>query len=121
MKRFGNERGEGKIGLLVALIIVGVVAFVGIKVIPVKVAAYEFREVLRSECRSGAVRTNDAAVAKRIMDRAEELEIPLTRKNLSVKRTRSEMIVSAQYELEIDLKLTTYTYRFDHKEKAPLF
>ena len=48
--------------------------------------------------------------------------IPYVKKNnLQVSRTRSEMIISAKYEQPIDLTFTTYVYRFDHKEKAPLF
>ena len=118
---FRSEKGEGKLGLLISLVVVGVLLFVGIKIIPAKIKAYEFRDVLREECRYGAVRDDDAKVAKRIMEKAEELEIPLDRKNLKVKRTISEMIISASYQQPIDLKLTTYVYKFDQKERAPLF
>jgi hypothetical protein len=31
------------------------------------------------------------------------------------------MVIEAEYEQAIDLKLTTYIYRFDVTEKAPLF
>jgi len=47
--------------------------------------------------------------------------IPLQRKNLKLQRTTGEMIISASYEQPIDLKVTTYVYRFDAREKAPLF
>jgi len=116
-----NQRGEGRFGLLVAIIVVGVAAFVGVKVIPVRIAAYEFRDVLREECRYAAVRNDDSKVAKRILDRAIELDIPLDKKRLTLQRTRSEMIITAAYEQPIDLKVTTYVYRFDAKERAPLF
>ena len=76
---------------------------------------------MREECRYGAVRNNDATVAKRILDQAAELEIPLEKKNLKVSRTRSEMVIQASYEQSIDLTFTTYVYKFNHKEKAPLF
>jgi hypothetical protein len=55
------------------------------------------------------------------MQKAKELEIPLKRKNLTLKRTTGEIVISAQYEQPIDLKVTTYVYRFDAREKAPLF
>jgi len=101
--------------------IVGVLIFTGLKIIPVKIAAYEFRDVIREECRYAAVRNDDAKVAKRIMDRAKDLEIPLNPKNLSLTRTTAEMIIKASYEQPIDLKVTTYIYKFDAKERAPLF
>ena len=116
-----SERGEGRVGLLVALIVVAIAIFLGVKIIPVRIAAYEFRDVIREECRYGAVRNDDKAVAKRIMNKARELEIPLRASDLKVHRTNSEMIINATYEQAIDLKVTTYTYRFQAKERAPLF
>ena len=116
-----RERGEGRIGFLISLIVLGVAIFLGAKIIPVRITAYEFKDTLREEARYAAVRNDDKTVADRIMQKAEELEIPLKRKNLKLKRTTGEITISAQYEHPIDLKVTTYIYRFDEKEKAPLF
>ena len=107
--------------MMITLIVVAVVIFLGVKVIPVRVAAYEFRDVLREEARYGAVRNSDAIVKKRILEKAAELEIPLDQKNLKVSRTPSSMVISATYEHPIDLKVTTYVYKFSETEKAPLF
>jgi hypothetical protein len=116
-----NEKGEGRIGLMITLIIVAVAIFLGVKVVPVRVAAYEFRDVMREEARYGAVRNDDATVTKRILEKAAELEIPLKKQNLRVSRTPGQMVISATYEQPIDLKVTTYVYRFNETEKAPLF
>lgn len=116
-----GERGEGRLGFVITLIVVGVAIFLGIKVIPVRISAYEFRDVLREEARYGAVRNDDSQVTERIWTKAQELEIPLEKKNLKVKRTPGQMIITAHYEQPIDLKLTTYVYKFDATEKAPLF
>jgi hypothetical protein len=104
-----------------ALAIIGIAAFLGVKIIPVRVTAYQFRDFLDEECRFAAVRGTDAEVAKRILEKAKELDIPLEKKKLSLERTRSSMTIAASYEQPIDLKLTTYVYRFDHTYKAPLF
>ena len=116
-----RQRGEGRIGFLIALILVGAAIFVGMKVVPVRITAYEFRDALREEARYGAVRDDDAQVVQRILQKAEDLEIPLSKKNLEVKRTTGEMIIRAHYEQPIDLKVTTYVYRFRAEERAPLF
>jgi hypothetical protein len=116
-----DQRGEGRLGFMITLIVVAVAIFLGIKVIPVRVTAYEFRDVLREEARYGAVRDSDEVVVKRILDKAAELAVPLEKKNLSVKRTETQMIITAKYEQPIDLKVTTYVYRFNATEKAPLF
>lgn len=116
-----NQRGEGKVGLLIAVVIVAVAAFTGIKIIPVRVSAYEFKDVIREEARYGAVRATNKEVHKRIMERAEDLDIPIKKKDLRITRNRSEITVVAKYVKEIDLKVTTYTFSFEHQEKAPLF
>lgn len=115
------QRGEGRIGFLIALIVIGAAVFVGMKVIPVRITAYEFRDTLREEARYAAVRDDDAKVVKRILQKADDLEIPLKKKNLEVKRTTGEMIIRAHYEQPIDLKVTTYVYQFRAEARAPLF
>jgi len=116
-----DQRGEGRLGFVITLIVIAIAVFLGMKIIPVRVAAYEFHDVLREEARYGAVRDSDAKVFKRILDKAAELDVPLDKQNLTVKRTESQMIISAAYEQPIDLKVTTYVYRFNATEKAPLF
>jgi hypothetical protein len=115
------ERGEGRIGLIVALALLGAGIFLGVKIIPVRVNAYEFRDFVQEECRFAATRHNDADIYKRIVDKARSLDIPLDKRNLKLERTTREMIISAKYEQTIDLKFTKYVFRFDQKERAPLF
>jgi hypothetical protein len=120
-KKTARERGEGRIGFLISVIVVAIAVFLGVKIIPVRIDAYEFRDTLREEARYAAVRHDDKTVADRIMKKAKELEIPLRRNNLSLHRTTGEIVIQASYEQPIDLKVTTYVYKFHAKEKAPLF
>jgi hypothetical protein len=82
---------------------------------------YEFGDFIEQECRFAAVRTENGEVAKRILDKAAELQLPLTKKDLQIQRTQREMIISAKFEVPIDLKVTTYQYKFQRTERAPLF
>jgi hypothetical protein len=116
-----GERGEGRMGLIVALAIVGVGAFLGVKIIPVRIQAYEFRDFVEQECRTAALHNDDKKIAKSIMEKADDLELPLERKNLKLRRTSSEMIITARFEKPIDLKLTTYNFKYAVESRAPLF
>lgn len=115
------ERGEGRIGTLIALMLLGAAIFVGVKIIPVRINAYEFKDFMREECRYGASRTKDEEIVKRVFQKAQELRLPLDKKNLKLERTAGEMIMSARFEVPIDLKVTQYVFRFDETERAPLF
>ena len=116
-----RERGDGRVGFLVSLALLGAGIFLGVKVIPVRINAYEFRDFIQEECRFAATRANDKEIYARIFDKAQELRLPLQKKNLHMERTAHEMIISATYEQTIDLKVTKYVYKFDHEERAPLF
>lgn len=119
--RTNGERGEGRVGLLIAVVLVAIAIFLGVKYIPVRVNAYEFRDFVEEECRFAAVRKSDDEVRKRILQKAEELDIPLDPKKLSLERRAGEMVIRASYEKPIDLTVTTYVFKFDVNERAPLF
>ena len=48
-------------------------------------------------------------------------ENPLDPGDLVLRRTRSEMIITANYRQDIDLKVYQYVYEFGIDERAPLF
>jgi hypothetical protein len=115
------EAGKGRAGFIVTLALFLTGVYVLAKIVPVRVDGYQFREVLREEARQLAVHRNDEAVVQRILDAAESMDIPLQKKNLSIRRTQVAVTLSASYEKPVDLKLTTYTYRFKDEQQAPLF
>ena len=121
MRDSKSERGEGRIGFLLSLALLGVGIFVGVKIIPVRINAYEFRDFIQEECRFAATRNRDDEIYKRIYDKARDLKLPLEKKNLHMERTTHEMIISATYRQTVDLKFTKYVFKFDHEERAPLF
>ena len=119
-RRFG-ERGEGRLGLLVALALLGMGIFLGVKILPVRINAYEFKDFISEECRFGASKNTDAMIYKRIYEKARELEIPLEKKNLVLERTTSNLIIRARYEQPIDLKFTKYVFRFNETVQYQAF
>jgi hypothetical protein len=116
-----RQSGKGRFGLILALALCAAGVFTGVKIIPVRVAAYEFRDTLREQARYGATRASDRQVADEIMAKAKELDIPLHKDHLRIERTKNEIVITARYHQAVDLKLTTWTYKFDAIERAPLF
>jgi hypothetical protein len=119
--RLGGQRGEGRMGFFVALAVFCVGVFLAVKFVPEKINAYEFRETLREEAKNISVHRNDRQALERILDRADALNLPVTEKNIDIRRTQSEVIVSAKYEKPIDLKFTVYKFKFEEEMRAPLF
>jgi hypothetical protein len=115
------QRGEGRLGFVVTLAVVGVAAFLAIKIIPVRIDAYEFREAVREEARYASVHADDRAVRDRILEKAADMKIPIQGRDLAIRRTKNEVIITASYVQPIDLKFTTYSYKFKTEQRAPLF
>lgn len=119
--RTTRERGEGRLGVILALALLAVGIFLAVKIIPVRIAAYEFQDFIQGECRYAAVRKSDDVVKQRILQKAKELDIPLKAKHLILQRRGGEMVITASYEKPIDLKVYTYVYAHKVQERAPLF
>ena len=116
-----RQAGNGRAGFIITLALFAAGVFVLVKIVPVRVDGYQFREVLREEVRQAALYRNDAAIIERIMDAAEAMDIPLEKKNVTIRRSQVAVVLAASYEKPVDLKFTTYTYRFKNEQKAPLF
>jgi hypothetical protein len=117
----GDQRGEGRVGFFIALIIFAIVVFLGVKFIPVKVKSYQFSDFMRDEARRAAWSRDESKLQKLLIQKARSLDLPITEKNLKVVRGGGQIVVSATYEVPIDLAVTTYVWRFDQEERAPLF
>jgi len=115
-----SMRGEGRVGLLVALILVGGVIFTAVKFVPVYIAAYDMRDMVRGEASRATLKTDDQ-VLKAILDKAAELDLPITKKSVQMSRTQSKFRIKVQFEVPIDLAVTTYVYKYDQSEETPLF
>ncbi len=117
-----NQRGEGKLGFIIALAVLIGGIYAGAQVIPVRITGYDFKDHIREEVRRAAAHGKMGKIRESILEKADELRIPIDKKKgLEIKKTKSELIVTAEYRVEVDLKVYTYVYNFKADERAPLF
>ena len=121
MDRLKRQRGDGRARFLITLAVFCLLIFGLVKYLPVRINAYQFKEALRDEVRYASANRNDKVVAKRLLDQAAELAIPLDPKNLSIRRTKNRVTITARYEQVVDFKLTQYNFVFDESQEAPVF
>lgn len=121
MHRQGRgELGEGRAGLIIALIIVVFAIFAAIKFVPVYVGGYDLKETIRDEARM-ASRADDEHITARILEKAAEHELPMNESNVGIRRTHNKITVNVTFDAPIDLAVFTWDYHFEHSETAPLF
>ena len=116
-----SERGEGRLGTLVGLCVLGLSIYLGCKVIPVMINAYAFRDFIEQETRFAALQKKDEEVVKRVLRKAQELELPVQGKNVRVSRSTSHFDISVRYTVPIVTPVYTYDWAFDEQFRAPLF
>ncbi|MDX1581964.1 MAG: hypothetical protein R3338_00015 [Thermoanaerobaculia bacterium] len=120
MIRRTRQLGEGQAGCIFSLLLLLAVAFIAYKMIPVKVKAAEFRQELVDEAKSGSLRTNKQIRAN-LMDKAEDLGLPLEENNLRISRSRSHITIEATYTVPVEFPGFTHMWEFSPSYSTPLF
>jgi len=116
-----SERGEGRFGTLVGLCVLLLTIYLGFKVLPVMVNAYSFRDFIEQEARFAALKKADEEVSKRVLIKAQELELPIGPKDIRVSRSNTHFDIAVKYTVPIKTPVYTYQWVFDEKTRAPLF
>ncbi len=116
-----SERGEGQFGTMVGLLILALMVYLGFKIVPVMVRGYEFRDFIEEQARFGSVRSSDEQVTKRVLRKAQELELPVKGGNIKVNRTPQRFTINVKYTVPIETPVYTYQWVFDERQSAQLF
>jgi len=120
MRRSRSERGEGRFGCVVGLLFLLTTMYIAYKVIPVKIKSAELRQVIVDEAKSAGTRNNQR-IRQAIMQKAKDLQIPLTDANLTINRVASEIKVEATYTIPVEFVSYTYQWNFRHRAQNPIF
>lgn len=119
MRRFG-QRGEGRIGCILWLAVVIIAVMIAVKVVPVKLTDVEFGDYIEEQAQF-AGRTSGETLRARILKKAKELEIPLEKKNLKVKKSMSNVEIEASYVVTLDFGFYQHDLKLDHEISRKLF
>ena len=122
MRRTRGTRGEGRIGCILWLAVLGIVGYGLYKIIPVKIATSTFYDFMQEEAAFGSIR-DIKQLQKELLAKARELEIPVTEDNLTIKRTRENITIEAHYEITVEFfrGWKKYVWKFDQVVSRPTF
>jgi hypothetical protein len=120
MLRNRRERGESQFGCLVGLILLLVAGVLAYKLIPIKVKAADFRDTIVDEAKS-AGQHDERVIMKNILRKAEELEFPVTEKDVAIKRSSTYVSIDVKYAVPVDLPGYNFNWNFHHHTENPVF
>ena len=121
MAHFDSQKGEGRLGTLFALVLLAVLVYLGVKIVPVMVNSYALKDFLLEEARFAAVRKDDQVIRDRVFNKAQELNLPLSKKSIITRRTNARFNIQVSYTVPIETPVYTYIWQLEEKVTSPLF
>jgi hypothetical protein len=115
-----NQKGEGRLGCVVGLLILVAALFVAYKLIPVKMQATDMREAVQNASRSASGKGNDT-IRKEVMTRAKELGIALSDKDVVVTRRADFVRVEVKYDVTVDFPGYKWNKHYEFDAENPVF
>jgi hypothetical protein len=122
---WAGEAGRGGLGALLALAVVVAAIYGGMKFIPVRAASFQLDDTVREQIVfAGArrLRLGDNEVLRNILERAEDLGLPVNRRGVAIMRRRGSIQIRVVYTVPIDLLFNySYRWRFEIDHTGPAF
>lgn len=115
-----REAGEGNFGCIVGLVILVIAVMIAYKVIPVKANMADLRQVCIDEGKS-AGQHNDSVIMKRILEKAQEVNLPVTEDNITINRENSNITIDVDYTVPVKFPGYTYQWHEHHHVENPIF
>ncbi len=110
-----TDAGAGRLKAFLSIAFLLIVIFVGFKVIPVYVNDYELDDYVRQQTPFWLTqRARPESIQKYVLDKAQELSLPVTADNVKVEAPGSFVNVSVDYTVPVDLLVYTLPLHFTH-------
>ncbi len=120
MVRRSAERGEGNLGCILWLLLFAIGALIAWKAVPVKVQSAELYDYM-VELTKFAASSSAENLKKQIVTKATELDLPLDKDDVEVRKTADRIQLEANYTVPLEFPGYTYEWNFNHQVDRPIF
>jgi hypothetical protein len=108
-----RQRGAGKLGTIIWLVILGSLIYVGFKVVPAYIDNYQLEDLMKQEARFANInRRTPEQLRDIVFKKVRELDIPARREDVRVEAVQSGYRISVKYTVVIDLPGYQLTLNF---------
>ena len=111
-----SQRGAGTIGVIFWLAVLGTGAWVATRAVPARLAVMQLHDFANEQTRFMAVsyQLEEGKLIQKILAKAKELDVPLTKKNLSLEVVPTHVTLHLRHTVEVDVKI--YKFVWDYNE-----
>lgn len=115
-----GQRGEARLSTLIWLLLFVALIVVAKEAIPVKVKSSQLEDFM-VELAKFASHNKEEGIQRQILQKAQELDLPLAKKSVSVKKSNGRIRMHAEYTIPLEFPFYTYYWHFDHNVDRPVF
>ncbi len=120
MNKRSMQRGEGNLGCVFWLLLAVVAGIFLWNWVPVKLANTELHQFMVEQAKF-AQTPKPAVFQKRIVAKAQELGLPVTKKDVKVEIAGGKIRMRCKYTVPLEFLFYTYVWEVDHKVDRPIF
>jgi len=106
--------GEGNLGCIIWLLILGALVLVLWKFVPVKIHTAQLNDYVSEQAQFVSRKDTSESIKKRILNKAAELNLEIDPKQIKVVKTKKSVTVEMNYV--IPLEFPGYTYELEVDE-----
>ena len=121
MPRRTAERGEGNLGCILWVLVLAIAVLIAWKAIPVKVNSSELADYMDELARFNAARESAEDLRARILTRASELNLPVTKEGVTIQLSRDRVRMIVDYTAPVNFPGYTYNWHFHYELDRPIF
>jgi uncharacterized membrane protein len=112
-----NERGEGRLGVVIWLLLMAAGIFVAVRTIPTRMAVLELHDYADAQVQHAGTmsKVKSDEVIKTILQKAKELEIPLTKDDLDLDVRPNDLRMTMKHRIVINLEVYEWVWDFNEE------
>lgn len=120
------QQGKGNLGCLFGLLLLVALGFAVYKFAPPYISHYQLKDAMKEIATlsaagalphrgdaSGRSTGTTSEIQEAVLVKARELEVPLEKDSIQVRREGDVVFISVNYTVPLDLLFTVYDYHFD--------
>jgi hypothetical protein len=115
-----RQSGQGKIGCVLWILAFAICALVAFKMVPIKIKSAELHDFMVDQAKWTSRRTGEQ-VAKAVLQKAQELDLPVAEDDVRVVIERERIKMDVSYTVPVEFPGYTYQWRFHHAVDRPIF
>jgi hypothetical protein len=115
-----SEHGGARIGAVIWILLFVALVIVCKEAIPVKIKTSQLEDFM-VELAKFSTREPDEKLQRRILEKAEALQLPVVKDDITVRKANGRVRMRAQYAITLEFPFYNYVWHFDHNVDRPIF